>query len=36
MNAYTDRILLTIIETYQAYERNESKQNGKDRQAGLI
>jgi hypothetical protein len=32
MNAYTDRILVTIIETYQAYERNEAKnrQNGKD------
>ena len=29
MNAYTDRILLTIIETYQAYERAE---NGKQEQ----
>ncbi|HKJ26254.1 MAG TPA: helix-turn-helix domain-containing protein [Anaerolineales bacterium] len=37
MNAYTDRILLTIIETYQAYERGEngktetSKANMKER-----
>ncbi len=26
LNSYTDRILVTIIETYQAYERNEMKE----------
>ncbi|MGD2027940.1 MAG: helix-turn-helix domain-containing protein [Anaerolineales bacterium] len=27
LNTYTDRILITIIETYQAFERGENKKN---------
>jgi excisionase family DNA binding protein len=29
INRYTDRILVTIIETYEAYERNKSNNNNK-------